>query len=223
MMAVLATSSAATGTCRYPLQRSSLLKSLQPSRRAAKSTIFGKGYLSSTVCRYSGGGGRRQDSHHHGLFEFTRMPLGLRNAGMTFQRLMDSMLGSLLFAFVYLDDILVASPDPSSHRRHLEAVFTVLQGNGLVVNPDKCLFGCTEVEFLGHRLTAGGISPLPSRVQAIADFPPPPTVKQLQAFLCLFNFYRRFIPAAARIVSPLTRASVATLGFLLCTAGQRPG
>ncbi len=141
-----------------------------------------------------------------GVFEFTRMPFGLRNAGMTFQLLMDFVLGSLPFALVYLDDILVASPDPSSHRRHLEAVFAMLQSNGLVVNPDKCLFGCTEVEFLGHRLTAGGISPLPSRVQAIADFPPPATVKQLQAFLGLFNFYRHFIPAAARIVSPLTRA-----------------
>jgi hypothetical protein len=82
----------------------------------------------------------------------------------------------------------------------------VLQSNGLVVNLDKCMFGCTEVKFLGHRLTAVGISPLPSGVQAIADFPPPATVKQLQAFLGLFNFYRRFIPAAAQIVSPLTRA-----------------
>jgi hypothetical protein len=141
-----------------------------------------------------------------GLFEFTRIPFGLRNAGMTFQRLMDSVLGSLPFAFVYLDDILVASPDPSSHRRHLEAVFTVLQSNGLVVNPEKSLFGSTEEEFLGHRLTAGGISPLPSRVQDIADFPHPATVKQLQAFLGLFNFYRRFVPAAARIVLLLTRA-----------------
>jgi hypothetical protein len=123
-----------------------------------------------------------------------------------FQRLMDSVLCSMPFAFVYLDDILIAGPDPSSHRRHLEAVFAMLQSNGLVVNPDKCLFGCTEVEFLGHRLTAGGISPLPSRVQSIADFPPPATFKQLQAFLRLFNFYRRFIPVAARIISLLTRA-----------------
>ncbi len=141
-----------------------------------------------------------------GLFEFTRMPFGLRNAGMTFQRLMDSLLGNLPFAFVYLDDILVASPDPSSHRRHLETVFAILQNNGLVVNADKCLFNLSEVDFLGHRLTSKGISPLPSRVQAIADFPQPPTVKHLQAFLGLFNFYRRFIPAAARIVQPLTRA-----------------
>jgi hypothetical protein len=101
-----------------------------------------------------------------GLFEFTRMPFGLRNAGMTFQRLMDSVLGGLPFAFVYLEDILVASPDLSSHRQHLEAVRTVLQSNGLVVNADKCLFGCPEVDFLGHRRRESaryppGFRPLP--------------------------------------------------------------
>jgi hypothetical protein len=69
-----------------------------------------------------------------GLFELTRMPFGLRNAGMTFQRLMDSILGGLPFAFVYLDDILVVSPDEAVHWWHLEAVFAVLQQNGLVVN-----------------------------------------------------------------------------------------
>ncbi len=61
-----------------------------------------------------------------GLFEFLRMPFGLRNAGMTFQRLMHSLLGSLPFAFVYLDDILVASPSAAEHRRHLAAVFSLL-------------------------------------------------------------------------------------------------
>jgi hypothetical protein len=139
-----------------------------------------------------------------GLFEFTRMPFGLRNAGMTFQRLMDTVLGGLPFAFVYLDDILVASPDEKTHWFHF--FFSVLQQNGLIVNPEKCLLACSTVDFLGHRLSSSGIGPLPSRVQAIADFPRPATVKQLQAFLGLFNFYRRFIPAAAKVVHPLTGA-----------------
>ncbi len=70
-----------------------------------------------------------------GLFESTPMPFGLRNAGMTFQRLMNSVLGGLHFTFVYLDEILVASPDEATHQRHLEAVFAVLQQNGLIINP----------------------------------------------------------------------------------------
>jgi hypothetical protein len=141
-----------------------------------------------------------------GLFKFTRMPFRLRNSGMTFQRLMDSILSSPPFTFVYLDDILVASSDEAAHRWHLEAVFAVLQQNGLVINPDKCLFDCSSVDFLGHRLGAAGIGPLLSRVQAIAEFPRPVTVKQLQAFLGLFNFYCRFIPVAAKLVRLLTQA-----------------
>jgi hypothetical protein len=117
---------------------------------------------------------------------------------------MDTILGGLPFAFVYLDDILVASPDEKSHWLHLQAVFSVLQQNRLIVNPEKRLLACSTVDFLGHRLSSSGIGPLPSRVQAIADFPRPATVKQLQAFLGLFNFYRRFIPAAAKLVRPLT-------------------
>jgi hypothetical protein len=86
-----------------------------------------------------------------GLFEFTCIPFGLRNAGITFQRLMDSILGGLPFAFVYLDDILVASVDKAVHKLHLDAVFSILQQNGLIVNQDKCLFACKSVDFLGQR------------------------------------------------------------------------
>jgi hypothetical protein len=140
-----------------------------------------------------------------GLFQFLRMPFGLRNAGMTFKRLMDLLLGRLPFAFVYLDDILVASPLAAEHRRHLAAVLSVLQYNSLVVNADKCTFSQPSMEFLGHTIGPSGIRPLPSRVQAIADFPRPVTVRQLQAFLGLFNFYRRFIPAVARLILLLSR------------------
>jgi transposase InsO family protein len=139
-----------------------------------------------------------------GLFEFVRMPFGLKNAGMTFQRLMDSILNGLPFVFVYLDDILVASPCEESHRRHVAEVLRILQRNGLVINSSKCVFGATAVEFLGHSVTAAGISPLADRVAAIRRFPRPNTVRELQSFLGLINFYRRFVKAAAQILLPLT-------------------
>jgi hypothetical protein len=60
------------------------------------------------------------------------------------------------------------------------------------------------VDFLGHRVSASGFAPLPNRVAAIQKYPRPATVKQLLAFLGVFNFYRRFVPAAARILLPLT-------------------
>ncbi len=141
-----------------------------------------------------------------GLLEFVRMPFGLKNAGMTFQRLMDTLLGGLPFAFVYLDYILVASNGAAAHRCHLSQVFEILEKSGLIVNTEKSVFGRPTIDFLGHTISAAGSSPLPSRVSAIADFPCPSNVRQLQAFLGLFNFYWKFILAASRLILPLTHA-----------------
>jgi Reverse transcriptase (RNA-dependent DNA polymerase) len=137
-------------------------------------------------------------------FEFVRMPFGLKNAGMTFQRLMDSILNGLPFVFVYLDDILIASPCLDSHRRHVAEVLEILSKNGLVINVGKCIFGQESVEFLGHRVSAAGVLPLADRVAAIRQFSPPNTVKELQSFLGLIIFYRRFIRSAANMLLPLT-------------------
>ena len=73
-----------------------------------------------------------------GLFEFLRMPFGLRNAGQTFQRMMDEILAGLDYCFVYLDDILVASRSMEEHEIHLREVLTRLQQHGLVLNAEKC-------------------------------------------------------------------------------------
>ena len=139
-----------------------------------------------------------------GLFEFVRLPFGLKNAGMTFQRFIDRVLAGLPFVLVYLDDILVASPDRKTHLEHLRAVLQRLQENGLVLNKSKCQFFCQKVEFLGLKITAGGVAPLPDQLAAVKEFPQPGTVKELQGFLGAVNFYRRFIPAAAKILLPLT-------------------
>ena len=85
-----------------------------------------------------------------GLFEFFRMPFGLRNAGLHFQRLMDRILAGLPFIFVYLDDVLVASPDHASHRQHLRELLRHLRENSHTINPQKSVFCQEEVKFLGH-------------------------------------------------------------------------
>jgi len=141
-----------------------------------------------------------------GLYEFLRMPFGLKNAGMSFQRMMDRLFHGLDFVFVYIDDILVASPDMASHIKHLQVVFEKLRSKGLVLNLEKCVFAQPVVEFLGHNISAAGSSPLPSKVSAVQQHPQPSTVKELQHFLGMLNFYRKFIPAAARILKPLTDA-----------------
>jgi hypothetical protein len=141
-----------------------------------------------------------------GLFEYTRMPFGLRNSGQTFQRMMDRVVAGLEGVFCYLDDILVASPDAESHRRHLQGLLSRLREFGLVLNVKKCVFGQSAVDFLGHSVSRGGATPLEDKVAAIRTFPRPTTVKELQGFLGTVNFYRRFIRGAAKILAPLTDA-----------------
>ena len=85
-----------------------------------------------------------------GLFEFLRMPFGLKNAAQAFQRLMDGILRDVNFAFVYLDDILVASPDETSHEEDLKKLFSLLASHGVAINRKKCVFGQAEVKYLGH-------------------------------------------------------------------------
>uniref|UniRef100_A0A669BQR8 Gypsy retrotransposon integrase-like protein 1 n=1 Tax=Oreochromis niloticus TaxID=8128 RepID=A0A669BQR8_ORENI len=138
-----------------------------------------------------------------GLFEFLRMPFGLKGAAQTFQRLMDSVLRGLPFVFVYLDDILVASSSKEQHMFHLCQVFQRLAQHGLIINPSKCQFGLPVLDFLGHRISAEGAVPLPDKVRAVSDFPRPTNVKALQEFLGMVNFYNRFLLRAAHLLKPL--------------------
>ena len=141
-----------------------------------------------------------------GLFEFLRMPFGLKNAAQAFQRLMDTVCAGLSGVFVYLDDVLIASSDPDQHRCDLNNLFDRLQQHGLVVNRSKCVFGVPSIDFLGHRVNAEGITPLEQKVSAVRHFPRPTNVKELQQFLGMLNFYHRFIPHIAEKLVPLNAA-----------------
>ncbi|MEG2138194.1 MAG: reverse transcriptase domain-containing protein, partial [Oscillospiraceae bacterium] len=143
-----------------------------------------------------------------GLYEFIRMPFGLKNSAQTFQRLMDKLFAGITFVFVYLDDVLVFSPTWERHIADLKHVFHILRDNGLIAQMDKCVFGRATIEFLGHTVSSSGLAPLPVHVSAVLDFPAPSTVKDLQRFLGMLNFYRRFVPKAAAILQPLTDALV---------------
>ena len=118
-----------------------------------------------------------------GSFEFLRMPFGLRNSGQTFQRFIDDVLRGLDFVFKYIDDLLIASRNKKEHLRHLHIVFDRLAAAGITLHPTKCVFSASEVTFLGHKITASGMSPLPVRVDAIANFPMPVFVRIYVDFL----------------------------------------
>ena len=144
-----------------------------------------------------------------GLFEFLRMPFGLENAAQAFQRLMDSVCNSLDHVFVYLDDILVASPTPQALQQHLRQLFQRLANYGFVINVAKCEFARSHLDFLGHRIDKTGATPLPASVEAMRNFAKPLTTKNLQRFLGMLNFYHRFISGAAALMAPLYEAASA--------------
>lgn len=138
-----------------------------------------------------------------GLYEFPFMTFGLRNAGQTFQRFVDELTRGLDFCYAYLDDFLIFSQDEQAHENHLHQLFARLRKYGMVINVSKCVFGAPAVKFLGFNVSAAGIKPLKDKVEAIKQFPLPKTVKELRRFLGMLNFYRKFIPDAARIQAPL--------------------
>ncbi|GFU09911.1 retrovirus-related Pol polyprotein from transposon 17.6 [Trichonephila clavipes] len=110
-----------------------------------------------------------------GLYEYTHLCFGLVNAPQTFMRFMHEVLRGLPFSFVYLDDILCYSENAEEHRSHLRTIFQRLSSYGLKLNISKCVFGVTELIFLGHLITPDGIKPLPDKVQAVLDYKQPET------------------------------------------------
>ncbi|UYV78188.1 hypothetical protein LAZ67_16000412, partial [Cordylochernes scorpioides] len=130
-----------------------------------------------------------------GLYEFQVMPFGLCNAPATFERMIDSVLGSLKWnmCLCYLDDIVVYAPTFEEHLRRLQLVLSCIQKAGLSLNHKKCLFGSRRIKILGHLVDANGIHPDPDKVEAVSKFPRPRNISELKSFLGLCSYYRRFI------------------------------
>ena len=131
------------------------------------------------------------------------MSFGLHNTAQTFQRFMDEILKNLDFCFAYIDDILAFSRSPQKHYQQFHILLTQLQNYGIVLNPSKCVFRVPEISFLGYKISSMGSQPFPERVADLQAYPTPKTVCQLRRFLGMLNFYRRFLPHAARIRAPL--------------------
>eukprot|EP00731_Ephydatia_muelleri_P001915 Em0001g1915a len=158
-----------------------------------------------------------------GLFQFKIMPFGLCNAPATFQRLMDRVLGGLKWSscLVYFDDIIVIGSTFSEHLKHLAAVLTHLRQSGLKLNPTKCKLCQQQVTFLGHIVSTQGISTDPEKVEVIAKWPTPQSKRDVQQFLGLANYYRRFIKDFGVIAKPLNRLTEKNTTFEWSTTCQR--
>lgn len=134
------------------------------------------------------------------------MPFGLTNAPATFQALMNHIFQDLLdvTVLVYLDDIRIFSGDRKQHEKHVSEVLRRLIANNLYCKAEKCEFHQTSTEYLGYTISSTGVSMSSDKVSAITSWPIPNTVTELQAFLGVANFYRRFISGYSRTIKPLT-------------------
>ena len=140
-----------------------------------------------------------------GLYEFTRMPFSLSNAGASFCHLMEMCLGDqqYLTLLFYLDDICIFSSSIDEMLNRVEMVLERLQDFNLKIKPKKSFFFQPEVLFLGHALSKEGITLNPEKVQKVKDWPVPSNVKEVHSFLGLMSYYCWFIPQFVKWANPL--------------------
>ncbi|KAJ9520420.1 hypothetical protein QJQ45_000181 [Haematococcus lacustris] len=141
-----------------------------------------------------------------GHYQFKVLCFGLTNAPATFQRVMNEAFAEVIndCALVYLDDILVMSENTEQHLVHLRRVFDLLRKNKFYAKLSKCEFTKRILMFLGHIISAQGISVDPCKVTAISNWPVPTSLKTLQSFLGAANYVRKFVHNFSTIAAPLT-------------------
>lgn len=141
-----------------------------------------------------------------GHYEYLKMPFGLKVGPSTFQRFIYETFKNLVEkgdVSIYLDDILILSETLEHHFQLLKQVFRLLVKNKMSLRLDKCEFLVTEIEYLGYHITKAGISPTVTGMSAIEKFPLPRNVREIQSFLGLSSYFRKFIEKFSIIAKPL--------------------
>ncbi len=160
---------------------------------------------------------------HEGLYEFNRVPFGLRTSPAVFNRMMRKIFGKLMYSrvFIYVDDLLVYGRSFDEHLNSLKEVFNKLLANNLKLKSSKCSFGFSQVKLLGHIVGKNGISVDPEKVEAIQRIPIPTTPTEVKSILGLASFYRRFIPHFSDISRPLSNLTKKAVKFVWTQTCQR--
>ena len=144
---------------------------------------------------------------NQGLFEPNVMFFGLTNSPATFQTMMNSIFLEEVregWLTVYMDDMLIhTNDDVVNHRNAVHHVLDKLQKHDLFLKPEKCLFEQKRMEFLGVVLENGTIQMDPAKIQGVADWPRPKSVRDVRAFLGFTGFYHYFVPNYSIIARPL--------------------
>lgn len=153
-----------------------------------------------------------------GLYEFNRMPFELRTALNSFHRAMNLVLGTLKnyacvvtpvwlrLCGVRLCGVLVVGKTEDEHLCDLDEVLHRLQEAGFRLSQEKCRFELSKISYLGHDISPVGIQPLPQRTAMVSKYPTPSCLKQVQAFLGMASYLRKFYSSLCFYRSSLERS-----------------
>ncbi|XP_071920768.1 uncharacterized protein [Coffea arabica] len=144
----------------------------------------------------------------YGTYCYTTMPFGLKNAGATYQRLVNKLFKNQIGRNmeVYVDDMLVKSRTQDQFIKDLREIFDVLRSSRMRLNPKKCTFGVRSGKFLGYMISKDGVRANPDKVKAIMDMAPPRNVKEVQRLAGRMAALNRFLSKSAVRGSPFFRA-----------------
>jgi hypothetical protein len=158
-----------------------------------------------------------------GLFEWTIMPFGLKNATSTFTRTTTEVFKDVGDSFLktFVDDLNVHSEEWQDHLQHLGAVLSRLREVNLKLNPSKCCFAAASVVFLGHVVNKEGTRPDPSKIDAVRGFPTPTTVTTVRSFLGLTGYYRNYIKGYSKLAGLLFELTKKDVAFVWTQDCQR--
>lgn len=150
-----------------------------------------------------------------GQYQLTRLPMGLKVSPSAFSRAMTIAMSGLNFesCFVYLDDIIVFGRNLRHHNQNLVKVLSRLRDVNLKLNPSKCDFLRTHVLYLGHVISADGVSPDPEKIRVLQNYPVPHDSQSTKRFIAFANYYRSFIQNFAQIASPLNKLTRKNVTF----------
>lgn len=139
-------------------------------------------------------------------YRWCRMPMGLTSAPLTWQKVINTILKNFIGkgVYAYLDDIVIYTRTLGEHNSLIEGVLSMLKIHNLQLKISKCVFYAKEFEYLGHMVSKAGIKMNPKKVEVIKRYPQPKNVKQIQQFLGMCNYYRRYIKNFAHLAKPLT-------------------
>nr|VZI03784.1 unnamed protein product [Spirometra erinaceieuropaei] len=144
-------------------------------------------------------------STHCGLFQFTRLPFGVKTAPALFQQTMNAMLSGIPGTAGYLDDIIIVGSSPAEVQDRVCAVLERVQEYGFRLRADECQFFLDSIKYLGFVFDVTGRHPDPENIRALQRMPAPKNVSQLRLFLGLISYYSAFLPSLHDVRAPLTR------------------